>query len=543
MRKLFGIFFGAFLLFASAAQAQNCNDPSGFIKSFGVIPVGNLLILGPDCQHVQDGGSGGGSIPGFTFTIGIASTNNFAIGDATTAPVMNGASDNFILGHGAGQSLTSGCQNILIGTQNGQSLTNDCGNVLIGYLVAPLLHNGIIPLNFNTAIGNQSLRSCTQCGSNVAVGRGTMLAATIDDHNTAVGHAAMFPGLNNSQDTALGDGAGGAAVTGTPIPSGQTPPIPNVGTNVFGFNGDKTITCTGEGCGKATAAGLFNSWCYGDYCRMPARNNVGWLGNGMAAVGMSGRFWDGSFLTTVTGNAGVTINCSSILAGFIDRTGTINAAFNDQMPTAAAIVSCVSGGPGNSGEVPIALKFTYENDGTGGTSTLTGNTGTTVNGQTVVTPNNTISHWMVRITNSIAGSEAVTITRDDTVPAGAINFGAALGADVAMNVTANYFDGPAIGQGTGGTWWVAGTVTVTDTTAGANFFCKLWDGVSTVIASADVTTNGASFNGVIALSGVFPNPAGSIRISCRDPATVNGKMLFNGSGNSRDSSLYGFRIN
>lgn len=70
MKKfLAGILF-ALALFAApvSALAQGCNDASGFLKSFGQIPLGNLLALGPDCQHVQNAGqsiSGPGlSIPG-----------------------------------------------------------------------------------------------------------------------------------------------------------------------------------------------------------------------------------------------------------------------------------------------------------------------------------------------------------------------------------------------------------------------------------------------------------------------------------------------
>lgn len=46
------------ILFASGAQAQvTCNDPSGFLKTYGPIILGDSLILGPDCQHAQDGGN------------------------------------------------------------------------------------------------------------------------------------------------------------------------------------------------------------------------------------------------------------------------------------------------------------------------------------------------------------------------------------------------------------------------------------------------------------------------------------------------------
>lgn len=47
----------AALLAPQRLHAQVCNDPSGFIKSFGSINLGDLLVMGPDCQHAVDGGS------------------------------------------------------------------------------------------------------------------------------------------------------------------------------------------------------------------------------------------------------------------------------------------------------------------------------------------------------------------------------------------------------------------------------------------------------------------------------------------------------
>lgn len=37
-------------------RAQTCNDPSGFAKFFGPIPLGDILIIGPSCQDISDGG-------------------------------------------------------------------------------------------------------------------------------------------------------------------------------------------------------------------------------------------------------------------------------------------------------------------------------------------------------------------------------------------------------------------------------------------------------------------------------------------------------
>lgn len=118
---------------------------------------------------------------------------------------------------------------------------------------------------------------------------------------------------------------------------------------------------------------------------------------------------------------------------------------------------------------------------------------------------------------------------------------AALGADVDLNNTGNYFDGPSIAQGSTGTWWVTGQVTVLDTAGGAGFNAKLWDG-TTVIASGSCTTNGGSHRFVIHLAGYLAAPAGNLRISVKDTSATTGKIKYNDSGNSKDSVISAMRI-
>ncbi len=116
-----------------------------------------------------------------------------------------------------------------------------------------------------------------------------------------------------------------------------------------------------------------------------------------------------------------------------------------------------------------------------------------------------------------------------------------LSGNVALNNTANYFDGPSVAQGGTGTWFASGTVTLEDTGGAANFDCKLWDG-TTVIASATTQTPGAGSITTVSLSGVLATPAGNIRISVRDETAVTGLILFNRSGNSKDATVSAFRV-
>jgi hypothetical protein len=118
---------------------------------------------------------------------------------------------------------------------------------------------------------------------------------------------------------------------------------------------------------------------------------------------------------------------------------------------------------------------------------------------------------------------------------------ASLGADVATNVLGNYFQGPSIAQGTVGTWFVSGSVTIVDTAGASTFWAKLWDG-TTVIASGAATTQGANGAAVIALSGYLASPVNNLRISVREPNLTTGSIKFNVSGNSKDSTISAFRI-
>jgi len=118
---------------------------------------------------------------------------------------------------------------------------------------------------------------------------------------------------------------------------------------------------------------------------------------------------------------------------------------------------------------------------------------------------------------------------------------ASLGADVALNNIANFFDGPSVAQGTTGVWFVSGTVTVTDTAGAARYDVKLWDG-TTVIASGVTTSIAATAPISLSLSGYISSPAGNLRLSVKDETATTGKILFNQSGLSKDSTITAIRV-
>lgn len=118
-----------------------------------------------------------------------------------------------------------------------------------------------------------------------------------------------------------------------------------------------------------------------------------------------------------------------------------------------------------------------------------------------------------------------------------------LGADVNLNSAVSYFDGPSVAQGTSGTWFVNGTATVYVSNFGANAVqAKLWDG-TTVIASTSFQGPATGSAGYISipLSGYIASPAANIRISVKSSGTSD-KIIFNQSGNSKDSTITAIRV-
>lgn len=149
-------------------------------------------------------------------------------------------------------------------------------------------------------------------------------------------------------------------------------------------------------------------------------------------------------------------------------------------------------------------------------------------------------------------SNTTAITNLQTAGTGLVNSGgslsvllskltASLGADVTLNNTGTYFDGPSVAQGTTGTWMAFGIVTLIDTAGVAAFDCKLWDG-TTVIASGRTVNFSAGAVVSLSLAGYLASPAGNIRISCKDLTSTSGAIKFNSTGNSKDSTVSVVRI-
>lgn len=141
------------------------------------------------------------------------------------------------------------------------------------------------------------------------------------------------------------------------------------------------------------------------------------------------------------------------------------------------------------------------------------------------------------------GLSGGTITTSGTCAVSLTTASNVLGADVLLNNTASYFDGPSMAQGTSGTWFASGSVIVIDTTtAPAAITCKLWDGTTVISSGFSRIVTANTVTSSLTLSGYISSPVGNIRISCIDPSSTNGKILFNQSGLSKDANIWGIRV-
>jgi hypothetical protein len=174
--------------------------------------------------------------------------------------------------------------------------------------------------------------------------------------------------------------------------------------------------------------------------------------------------------------------------------------------------------------------------------TLAGNfTGT----QVLTESSSGVPSWTTpgTVTSVVAGTglSGGTITTTGTVSINMPVLSASLPADVTLTPSNTYVDGPSVAQGTSGTWFVTASITVVDPASANQFSAKLWDGTTIIASGAVITASTTAFLSMT-LSGYITSPAGNLRITVKDNGAATGKILFNASGNSKDSTITAIRI-
>jgi len=261
-----------------------------------------------------------------------------------------------------------------------------------------------------------------------------------------------------------------------------------------------------------------------------------------------------SFVVGSTNTTAVTLNIDGVGVKSVTRTGSVALVAGDMVAGQVVLVEY----DGTRFQLLNGNSFTnLKVSGTLGVTGLTtlGVTGAVFPGSTsgtatIVAPAaaGTPTITLPIVTGTLATlAGTVTLTNKTlNVTGNTFNFTpitASLGANVALNNTANYFDGPSVAQGTSGTWFASGTIGVQDTTVGNNVIqVKLWDGTTVIASCFAVLAGAASSATAISLSGFISAPAGNIRISVKDISTTAGLIIFNGTGNSKDSTITAIRI-
>ncbi len=231
---------------------------------------------------------------------------------------------------------------------------------------------------------------------------------------------------------------------------------------------------------------------------------------------------------TGTGSSPIATTLSSVnsnIGTFSNATVTTNAK---------GLITAISAGSNVSGTV---TSVTFTGDGTVLSSTPSAavTSSGTVTGTLISQAKNTI------FAGPTSGSNANPTFR--ALGGGDISLTpitSSISNNVSLNNTSNFFDGPSVAQGTSGTWYASGTVTLKSSSSD-DFQAKLWDG-TTVIASAQQSLFANSRYVTIALSGQIASPVGNLRISVRDSSSTAGTIITNDSGSGKDSTITAFRI-
>lgn len=118
-----------------------------------------------------------------------------------------------------------------------------------------------------------------------------------------------------------------------------------------------------------------------------------------------------------------------------------------------------------------------------------------------------------------------------------------ISSNVSLVSTLVYFDGPSVAQGSSGTWFASGHVTVQLVSAGNEIIAaKLWDGTTLMASAAQLVPTAAGGNvRELALSGYIVNPVGNIKISVTN-ASATTSALMSTYSNAKDCTITAFRI-
>ncbi len=114
-----------------------------------------------------------------------------------------------------------------------------------------------------------------------------------------------------------------------------------------------------------------------------------------------------------------------------------------------------------------------------------------------------------------------------------------LASPVTIGSSSVFVVGPTVSQGSSGTWFASGTVTVTEGAANGTVYLQLWDGTTVISASAVTPPATGIFS--VTLSGIIAAPAGNLNIAGL-VATVNATFQSSTALSTNASGITAIRI-
>jgi len=269
-------------------------------------------------------------------------------------------------------------------------------------------------------------------------------------------------------------------------------------------------------------------------------NNAGAFGGFTLGGDATVNTGTGALTITKIGNQNITLGGTLTTAGAFTTSGANALTLTTTTTTNVTFPATGSGTLATLAGSEAFTNKTYNgNTWTAGTGVLTIAAAKTLTASNTLTFAGTDGSTLNIGTGGTLGTAAYTASTA-YVPSGT-QITNSLSGDVPLNNPGVYQTGPTVAQGSTGTWFASGAVTVLDTAGAATLKCKLWDG-TTVIASGVSVPQTANESQVVALSGYLATPASNIRISCTSASTATGVMKFDYSGAGKDSTVTAFRV-
>lgn len=444
-----------------------------------------------------------------TFAFTAAAT----LGNGWFAFVRNAGSGNLTLDPNAAELIDGAATKVLAPTESCIVVCDGAAFYSVGY--GRSVTSTVTASSINLAGTGDYVLSATEIAAAVQDMSGLLTGNRTVTYGTGVGYWFVFNNTTGAFTVTLRVNGGDAGVA---IAQGTYSIVRSNGTNmVVAFSatvGTVTSVATGTGLtgGPITTTGTIS------------------LANTAVAAGSYGAAGLIPTFTVdaqgrLTAAADVTVN---VAVGGITGLGSGVATWL-ATPSSANLAAAVTGETG-TGALVFGTSPTLI------TPVLGVATVTSINGLTITTSTGTLT-----IQNGVTlNSGAVGGTLGGYAFLSAAPITASAAGDVAMVDASLYYVAAQVAQGATGTWDADGNASFGGSSIACNYFVRLTDGTN-VLDSAALSLEAGAFMS-ISLAGQRAAPSGNLRIEVRNSTAIDSSIVFNRSGNSKDSTISAIRI-